>query len=93
MKEESLIISLTNHKAFPLNTLQTNPNRDKVKKDTKPNNGMVYDKFFLIFGNSELRLRHAENKVYSNFGVANGYFLSKGDNVNTLLTEGKTNEA
>ena len=53
---------------------------------------MAYDPFFLIFGNSELRLRFGDKKVYSNFGVANGYFLSKGDNVSNLLNEGRTNE-
>lgn len=55
-------------------------------------NGMVYDKFFLIFGNSEIRIRHNENKVYSNFGVNNSYFMCRDHKVDALLCEGKKNE-
>ena len=53
---------------------------------------MVYDKFFLIFGNSEIRIRHNENKIYSNFGVNNSYFMCRDHKVDALLCEGKKNE-
>lgn len=53
---------------------------------------MVYDNYFFILGNAEIRIRHGEKKMFSNFGVQNGYFMSKGETVNGLLGEGKKNE-
>ena len=35
---------------------------------------LSYDSFFLIFGNSELRLKHGEDKFFTNFGIANGFY-------------------
>ena len=85
MTEEALIISLTNLKSYRLNNFANNPRKNK--KDTKPVYGMVYDKFFLIFGNSEIRVKPGDKdrKVFSNFGVSNSYFNSEGDNVGNLL--------
>ena len=92
MTEEALIISLTNLKSYRLNNFANNPRKNK--KDTKPVYGMVYDKFFLIFGNSEIRVKPGDKdrKVFSNFGVSNSYFNSEGDNVGKLLCQGKTTE-
>ena len=53
---------------------------------------MVYDKFFLIYGNSEIRLKYGEKKVFSNFGINSGNFLSRGDKVNVLFDKEKKNE-
>lgn len=47
------------------------------------------DEFFLIFGNSELRLRRGEWKVYSNFGIANGSYESEKGTVNDILMADK----
>lgn len=76
MKSEALILSLTNYKYFPINTLKNNPKKDK--KDMKPMLGMVYDKYFLIYGNSEIRIKSGEKKLFSNFGINNSYFFSRG---------------
>jgi len=51
---------------------------------------VTYDKFFLIFGNSELRLKHGEKKFFTNFAVANGFYIPKGEK-HTILT-GKDTE-
>ena len=85
MTEEALIISLTKLKSYRLNNFANNPRKNK--KDNKPVYGMVYDKFFLIFGNSEIRVKPGDKdrKVFSNFGVSNSYFNSEGDNVGNLL--------
>lgn len=56
LDEEALVISLTNSKCFFLNNLKNNPKKDQ--KDKRSMHGMVYDKFYLIFGNSEIRLKH-----------------------------------
>jgi hypothetical protein len=42
---------------------------------------IAYDDFFLIFGNSELRIRSGETVLFSNFGIANGYYENRGDRV------------
>ena len=55
MTEEALLMSLNNVEFYFLNTLKNNPNKDK--NDKKTIRGMVYDDFFLIYGNSEIRLK------------------------------------
>jgi len=92
MTAEALIISLTNKKRYCLNNFANNPKKNR--KDTRPIYGMVYDKFFLIFGNSEIRVKPGDKdcKVFSNFGVSNSYFNNEGDTVDKLLCEGKTAE-
>jgi len=46
---------------------------------------MTYDDFFLIYGNSEMRIRMGDNKLFSNFGLNGGYFESRGDNVDIYI--------
>ena len=35
-----------------------------------------YDEYFLIFGNSELRIKSGDLELFSNFGISNGTFES-----------------
>ena len=70
-----LIIALNNRKVFPL---------------INGKKSVTYDSFFLIIGNSEIRLKNQEWKVFSNFGIANSFFNSLGCGVNDLLGEGPT---
>lgn len=77
-QKDGLIFSLTNRKSFYLK-----------KASTK---AISYDDFFLIFGNSEIRLRTQHSTVYSNFGINNGYYQNKGENVNVLFGSGSTRE-
>lgn len=63
-KKDGIIISLTNEKYFTL-----------VKPNTR---AITYDDFYIIFGNSELRLKCLENRLFSNFGISNGYYNSRG---------------
>ena len=44
-----------------------------------------YDDFFVIFGNSEIRIKSQEKKVFSNVGVSNSYYRHNGDGVNVRL--------
>lgn len=50
---------------------------------------ITYDDYYIIFGNSEIRLKSLESKVFSNFGIANGYFENRGMGVETLLGQNK----
>jgi len=68
-------MSLNNRKSFPVI-----PGKRSVS----------YDTFFLIIGNSEIRLKNQEWKVFSNFGIANSFYNSNGCGVNELLGEGPT---
>lgn len=45
---------------------------------------VVYDEYYVIFGNSELRIKSQENKLYSNFGISSGYYKSKGQKVDMM---------
>lgn len=53
-----------------------------VDKGRRP---ITYDDYYLIFGNSEIRLRSQEKIIFSNFGISNGYYASRGKNVSILL--------
>ena len=39
---------------------------------------ITYDEFYIIFGNSELRIKSQENKLFSNFGLTSSFYDSKG---------------
>jgi hypothetical protein len=62
--KQGLIISLTSQKYFTTT--------ERNKKAT------VYDEYYIIFGNSEIRLKSQEKKVFSNFGLNNSYYKHKG---------------
>ena len=72
--KEGLIISLTNQKYFT--TLERN------RKAT------VYDGYYIIFGNSEIRLKSNEHKLFSNFGHNNSFYECNGNNISVLLGGG-----
>ena len=46
-----------------------------LKKDPKMP-VLTYDEFFFLFGNSEIRIKSQEKKMYSNFGVSAAMFDS-----------------
>lgn len=69
--KDGLIISLTNQTYFTL-----------VERNRR---AITYDDFYIIFGNSEIRLKSLEKKLFSNFGISNGYYSSKGQKVSVLL--------
>lgn len=67
MNEGGLLISITNDISYPL--LEKNKGNSKINY-----RGMTYDAYYVVFGNAEMRIRAGENKVFSNFGIQNGYF-------------------
>jgi len=68
-------MSLNNRKSFPVI-----PGKRSVS----------YDAFFLIIGNSEIRLKNQDWKMFSNFGIPDSFYYSNGCGVNELLGEGPT---
>lgn len=69
--KDGIIMSLNNRKCYyPL---------EKNKKAT------VYDEYFVIFGNSEIRIKSQEKKVFSNFGLNSSYYKHDGDTVSVLF--------
>jgi hypothetical protein len=55
------LFSLTLNRSFPV--------RKNTKSSVQP-----YDDYFFIFGNSEMRIKPTEMKLFSNFGVQNSTF-------------------
>lgn len=49
-----------------------------INKNSK---GVTYDEYYIIFGNSELRIKSLETKIFSNFGIKNAYFDNRGDKI------------
>jgi hypothetical protein len=76
--KDGLLFSLTNRKVF-----------EPLKANSKV---ITYDEFFLIFGNSELRLKKNEKKVFSSFGISNAYFANRGEKIDVLLGSGTARE-
>ena len=62
-----------------------------MKADVKQETN--YDDFFLIFGNSELRLKSGVAKIFSNLGINKGFFDAHNESVDILFGEGKVREA
>ncbi len=46
---------------------------------------IVYDQYFLIFGNSEIRIKSHEKRLFSNFGFSSSSFDSLGDTAQNFL--------
>jgi hypothetical protein len=86
MNEGGLLISVNNDRSYPLMQKKQN---DSSKINYR---GMTYDSYYAVFGNAEMRIRTGENRIFSNFGIQNGYydydhssrsvdeFLGEGDN-------------
>ena len=72
------MISLTNREIFGL-----------LKENHR---AITYDEFFLIFGNSEVRIKKGETSVFSNFGVGNAYYDCRGQKVDVLLGNGSSRD-
>ena len=43
---------------------------------------VTFDNYYIIFGNSEVRIKQGEFKVFSNFGINNGFYNASGNTVN-----------
>lgn len=54
---------------------------------------MTFDEYFLVVGNSEIRLRFGDKIMYSNFAISNAFFETNGANVNALLMNDNNREA
>lgn len=68
--DRGLIISLTNSKVF---------------RCCENKKSVGYDSYYIIFGNSEIRIKSLEKKVFSNFGIGNGFYASNGLKADVLL--------
>ena len=68
---QGLIMSLENRKVY----LPVERNRRSI----------VYDDYFVIWGNSEIRVKTQEKKVFSNFGLNNSYYKNNGEKVDMFL--------
>ena len=77
-EKDGLIISISSKSFFEL--------REKNRR------AIAYDDFFLIIGNSEIRLKTQDKKLFSNFGVSNSFYNNRGEKVDTLLGSGTTRE-
>jgi hypothetical protein len=87
MIEPGLLISVTNNESYVLNVPDHNSKSSTVYR------GMVYDPYFLIFGNAELRIRAGEKSVFCNFGIMNSYYNHRGKKVHDFLCAETTRDA
>ena len=67
-----MLLCLDNKKCFKLKNTQ----------DAMP---VMYDDYFLVFGNKELKIRILDNKVSSTFRSDSGYFENYGHDSNRIL--------
>ena len=45
----------------------------------------TYDDYYLIIGNSELRIKTNDKKIFSNFGILNSFFENQGKKADYFL--------
>ena len=84
MSEGGMLISVTNDRSYPLN--QKQPNGKITFR------GMIYDTYYMIYGNAEIRIKQGLKTVFSNFGVNNSFFDHKGAKIHDLFNEGEKRE-
>jgi hypothetical protein len=86
LNKGGLLVSVTNDKSYNLFAKKPGENSKTIFR------GMIYHTFFLIYGNAEIRIKSGFQTVFSNFGVSNSYYNSKGDKVDKFLNEGEKRE-
>ncbi len=47
---------------------------------------MSYDEYFIVFGNSEIRIKSQELILFSNFGINNACYPSNDDTLENFLS-------
>ena len=75
---DGLLMTLTYQNAFELKT----PNKRAI----------TYDDYYIIFGNSEVRIKAGEAKLFTNFGISNSFYDHRGVKVNGFIGEGDERE-
>ena len=65
LNEFGLLISISNDASYPM----VEPDRN-----ARVIRAIIYDPFYAIFGNAELRVKSGEDFIFSNFGIMNSYF-------------------
>ena len=60
-------------------------NREKFYKPKNMYKTICYDKNFILFGNSEIRIKHKDNKIYSNFAIAKSFFDPEEDKLHDFI--------
>jgi hypothetical protein len=83
LNQYGLLISISNDESYELYSQESS---------SKINRLMVYDNFYAIFGNAELRVKYGEDFIFSNFGIPNSYFNHMNRKVHEFLGEGNTRE-
>ena len=61
----------------------------KLKPQIDRQKLVTYDDNFIIFGNSEVRIQHKDEKFYSNFAIQNCNFEPLNDRVEQFVNNGK----
>jgi len=79
MNKGGLLVSVTNNESYTLH--KKKPNDKMIYR------GMTYDQYYIIYGNAEIRIKTGQNTVFSNFGVNNGFYNTRGHKVENFLNE------
>ena len=86
MNKGGLLVSVTNNESYTLFEKKSGmANSANIR-------GMTYDQFFAIYGNAEIRIKTGLQTIFSNFGVNNAFYNSRGHKVDKLLNEGDKRE-
>jgi hypothetical protein len=78
MNKGGLLVSVSNNQSYTLFS-------KKVGDNKTPQRGMVYDSFYIIYGNAEIRIKTGHKTVFSNFGVSSAFYNSRGDKIDRFL--------
>lgn len=68
-----MMFAFTNRKVF---TLKNQPSNKANKSIPKP---ITYDQYYIIWGNSEIRIKSGTNELYSNYSTGNCFYEEPGN--------------
>ncbi len=76
--KEGFMFGLKNRRIFSRKVAPTNAN------NRTPPRPITYDDYFLIWGNSDLRIRSGKDELYSNYATSNASFEEVGNKTPTI---------
>jgi hypothetical protein len=78
--KEGFMFAFKNKKVF---TVKTQPTNKANKTIPKP---ITYDEYFIMWGNSDIRIKTGTQELYSNYSTGNGSYEEKG-NKNSMVSD------
>ncbi len=71
--KQGLIFGIKNRKIF---TLKSGQNLNNLRKAPRP---IIYDEFFIMWGNSDIRIKYGTTELFSSYGISMSFYEEIGN--------------